>query len=199
MAKSSRAEAMRHREDVVNAASRLLRERGPAGLSVQDLMAAAGLTHGGFYKHFSSKDQLMGIAATSAFGEILTLMVAIRAEAPDVAQARSALLSRYLSVESRDAPGEGCANAALASDAARSAPDSPLRESYVAGVAQTIGQLAAYQDAPGRDPQEARRAAITDFAAMVGALVLSRATSGSDLSDEILQVVRQALIESPRG
>lgn len=193
MGRTSRAEAARHREEVVAATSRLLRERGAAGMSVQDLMGAAGLTHGGFYKHFSSKDELLGIAATTAFGELLALLDQLSADLPDRSEARTALLRHYLSPEHRDAPGTGCANTALAADAARSPADSPLRASYAVGVQETIRRLTDIEDAAGEDAPEARRMALVDLATMVGALMLARATAQTPLSDEILHTAQQAL------
>ncbi|GLZ62209.1 MULTISPECIES: TetR/AcrR family transcriptional regulator [Micromonospora] len=193
MGRTSRAEAARHREEVVAATSRLLRERGAAGMSVQDLMGAAGLTHGGFYKHFSSKDELLGIAATTAFGELLALLDQLSDDFSDRSEARTALLRHYLSPEHRDTPGTGCANTALAADAARSPADSPLRASYAVGVQETIRRLTDIEDAPGEDAPEARRMALVDLATMVGALMLARATAPTPLSDEILQAAREAL------
>ncbi|WP_433113915.1 TetR/AcrR family transcriptional regulator [Micromonospora sp. CA-246542] len=188
MGRTSRAEAARHREEVVAATSRLLRERGAAGMSVQDLMGAAGLTHGGFYKHFSSKDELLGIAAATAFGELLALLDQLSDDSPDRSEARNALLRHYLSPEHRDTPGTGCANTALAADAARSPADSPLRMSYAVGVQETIRRLTDIEDGP-----EARRMALVDLATMVGALTLARATGQTPLSEEILQAAREAL------
>ncbi len=191
MSKASQADAAIHRDEVVTAAARLLRERGAAGISVSDVMSAAGLTHGGFYKHFGSKDELVGIAAGEAFGGILSLMERLRAELPDPVEARNSLLDDYLSTEHRDNPGDGCANTALAADAARASADSPLRRSYLTGVEATLNRLEDYET--GGDRAELRRRAIGDLATMVGALTLARASAGNALSDEILDVVREQL------
>src|SRR6185312_5543643 len=200
MGRTSRAEAARHREEVVAATSRLLRERGAAGMSVQDLMGAAGLTHGGFYKHFSSKDELLGVAATTAFGELLALLDQFSDDLPDRSEARNALLRHYLSPEHRDTPGTGCANTALSADAARAPADSPLRASYAVGVEETLKRMTGIEDAPGDGP-EARQRAIVDLATMVGALMLARATAQTPLSEEILQTAQDALASpvSARG
>ncbi|RKR87377.1 TetR family transcriptional regulator [Micromonospora pisi] len=190
MGRSSRADAAKHREEVVAATSRLLRERGAAGMSVQDLMAAAGLTHGGFYKHFSSKEELVGIATETAYNEIRGMLEQVAEAIPGKTEARAELLNQYLSAEHRDAPGTGCAMVALASDAARAPHDGPLRTAYTVGLEAALDQLTGYQDAE----EEVRRRAIADLASMVGALTLARATGGTALSDEILDVVRDALI-----
>ncbi|TQJ23898.1 TetR family transcriptional regulator [Micromonospora sp. A202] len=196
MGRTSRAEAARHREEVVAVTSRLLRERGAAGMSVQDLMGAAGLTHGGFYKQFSSKDELLGIAATTAFGELLALLDQFSDDLPDRSEARRALLRHYLSPEHRDTPGTGCANTALAADAARASADSPLRTSYTVGLQETVKRMTDLAEAPGRDGTDARRRALVDLATMVGALTLARATGQTPLSEEILQAA-QAALSSP--
>ncbi|GHH82803.1 TetR family transcriptional regulator [Streptomyces sulfonofaciens] len=196
MSRASRADAARHREEVVHATARLLRERG-SGASLSDIMSTVGLTPGGFYKHFASKDELLGIAAGVAFGELLERMRRLAEEFPEAAQARDALLREYLSVEHRDSPGTGCANTALASDAARAGDASPLRKEYERGAAETLRALASLRtgaaQGEGEETDEALRGAILDLTAMVGALTLARATGGSKLSDMILQVVHDDL------
>lgn len=179
-----------HRAQVVSATSRLLRERG-SGVSVQDVMATAGMTHGGFYKHFGSKDELVGVAATAAFDDLNGWFERILADAPGTPEARRELLRNYLSADHRDDPGGGCASTALACDTARAPEGSPLRESYVEGLAKTIDMVAKFQDT--EDDAEAHRRAVIEFATMVGALALARAAGKSALSDEILDTVRESL------
>jgi TetR/AcrR family transcriptional repressor of nem operon len=210
MGRASQADAARHREDVVTATSKLLRERGAAGTSVQDLMSKVGLTHGGFYKHFSSKDQLLGVAAEAAFRELLADLSRILANSTDRPRARDELLESYLTVEHRDDPSEGCAVTALASDAARASAESPLRLSYLEGLEKALDLIAELEE-PGRpgareavrDTAEqaddgAYRRAIVDFSTMVGALTLARATGRTPLSQDILRVVRESL-EAPQS
>lgn len=197
MGRASRADAARHRDEVVSVTAKLLRERGSAGTSVQDLMSSVGLTHGGFYKHFASKDELLGLAATAAFGDLAVRLTQIAEDTPDKAQAWSEVLAIYLSAEHRDDPGTGCATTALASDAARAPAGSPLRESYLDGVRNAIAHIAEYQaeyqEARGQTDDDAYRSAIIAFATMVGALTLARATGATELSDTILKVVRESL------
>lgn len=195
MSRASQADAARHREEVVTATSRLLRERGAAGVSVQEVMSAAGLTHGGFYKHFGSKDELVGIAAEAAFGEVLDVISRIRTDYPTSADAGPMLLDEYLSADHRDGAGAGCANTGLASDSARASAESTLRQSYITGVQATIEGLGGLLKSEDDDAGAVRRRAIEHLATMVGALTLARATKGDELSDEILDVVRQALTE----
>jgi TetR/AcrR family transcriptional repressor of nem operon len=197
MGRASRADAAKHREDVVNATAKLLRERGSAGASVQEVMSTVGLTHGGFYKHFASKDALMGIAAATAFSELLDQLTQISDDFPDRAQARSELLGEYLSTQHRDSPGTGCAGTALAGDAARAAETSPLRRSYVEGVESALELLAELEKDPATGDAEARRRAIFAFSSMVGALTLARATGRTPLSEEILHVAQESLAPQP--
>ncbi|MFK3980640.1 TetR/AcrR family transcriptional regulator [Micromonospora sp. NPDC050397] len=190
MGRVSRAEAAKHREEVVTSAARLFRERGVGAVSVQDVSAAVGLTHGGFYKNFASKEALAGLAATDAFGDDLERMVA---GTSDAAGARDALLVEYLRAGHRDAPGEGCALTGFAADSARTGDESPLRRSYTEGAKAILARLEEYQDE--RDGgTDSRARAIVELATMVGALTLARATAGDPLSDEILDSVRAALL-----
>ncbi|GAA0592879.1 TetR/AcrR family transcriptional regulator [Kribbella sandramycini] len=186
MGRASKAEMAQHRADVVQATARLVRERGSAGVSVQDVMSEAGLTHGGFYKHFGSKDELIGIAATEAFDEVL-VRLADAIAAPD---GRAQVLQEYLSIEHRDDPGQGCACTALADDSIHAGPGSPIRTAYIEGVDKTLEAFRAFE--PGTDT---RRRAIADLATLVGAVTLARATSGTLLSEEILGTVLDELTE----
>ncbi len=133
MGRVSRAQAERNRERVVAVASRLFREQGVENVSVADLMNAAGLTHGGFYKQFASKEALQ--AEALAYGLISREQdfAAFEAGHADRAAAREALLDAYLSTAHRDDPGDGCPTAGFAVDVARLGPG-PLRDHYAAGV-----------------------------------------------------------------
>jgi TetR/AcrR family transcriptional repressor of nem operon len=187
MSKASQADAARHRNEIVDATSRTLRERGAAGVSVQEAMAAAGLTHGGFYRHFGSREDLIGAAASEAFSGILALLDRIASESPDRRAARTRIFDEYLTPEHRDSPGAGCGNAALAADAAR-IPDSPLHAAYVDGLKATIARLELSEDEPAT-----HRQALEHLIILVGGLTLARATAGDPLSDEFLDVARESL------
>jgi TetR/AcrR family transcriptional repressor of nem operon len=160
MGRASRADAARHREEVVAAAARLFRERGLSGVSVPDVMAEAGLTHGGFYRHFDSKDALAAAACEAAFAQqTIDRADDLARYGGDRAAARADLIARYFSPEHRDDPGGGCPNAGLVSDAARSPSDSPLRAAFTEGVrtsvqrpgAPTHGSDTSGPDTPGPD------------------------------------------------
>src|SRR5438128_895534 len=142
MGRVSQAQAQENRRLVVETASRLFREQG-THVSVADLMKASGLTHGGFYKQFASKDALVGEATTHAFGELderLTAALAQHAGRPDAA--RRAFVDAYLSAEHRDNAADGCPAAALAADIARESGDSEARRVYAEGIRDYAGWLA---------------------------------------------------------
>src|SRR5689334_21515468 len=107
MGRVSQAQAQENRRTVVRTAGRLFRERGIDGVSVADIMAEAGLTHGGFYKQFESKDALAVEAIAQAFAEQAETVRTYQGQ-PDPAAARTAFISGYLSPEHRDDPGPGC-------------------------------------------------------------------------------------------
>ncbi|MEU5728103.1 TetR/AcrR family transcriptional regulator [Streptomyces antimycoticus] len=182
MGRVSQAQAEENRRRVVQTASRLFREQG-THVSVADLMKAAGLTHGGFYKQFASKEALVDEATAHAFGELARLYTAgLDQHAGQHDAAQQALIGTYLSVEHRDSPADGCPVAALATDMARESADHEARRTYTQGVGDFADWLAT-EDQDG----------ITRLCTMLGALVLARATKGSPLSEEILTAARAAL------
>ena len=185
MGRVSQAQAEENRRRVVDTASRLFREQGMQ-VSVADLMKAAGLTHGAFYKQFASKEALVAEATAHAFAELARRHSAgLERHHGQNAAARQALIDTYLSDEHRDAPADGCPVAALASDIARESGGSEARHVYAEGVADFADFLAD-------DDQDG----IVRLCTLFGALVLSRATKGSPLSEEILAAGRAALTEA---
>ncbi|MEU4694840.1 TetR family transcriptional regulator [Actinoplanes sp. NPDC023714] len=172
MGRVSQAQARQNRERIVATAARLFRERGIAGVSVADVMAEAGLTHGGFYKHFASKDALVAEAVTRAFTD----------QAAAIPGDRGGLLDAYLSPGHRDDAGTGCPSAGFGGDVAHASGGDETRRAYARGVEAFATHL-------GR-PGEPDLAALST---MVGALILARATAGTDLSDRILAAARDAL------
>jgi TetR/AcrR family transcriptional regulator, transcriptional repressor for nem operon len=189
MGRASRQDAEAHRAQAVDTASRLFRERGVDGVGLKEIMARIGLTPGGFYRQFDSKDELVSEATTASFDQMMALLDTIDARHDDDrAEARTDLLNTYLSAENRDDPGTGCATTGLAPDSARAGVGHPLRSSYVQGVQRFADRLAAYTVTP-----EDREEQILLLATLVGALTLARATNGTDLSDDILAIVRNRL------
>jgi len=192
MPRVSRAQAERNRAAIEQASARLFRERGLAGASVVDLMAAAGLTHGGFYGHFQSKDELAAAACAAAFEQSRERWRRRMAGQPDARAARRALVQGYLSARNRDDAGTGCPAAGLSGDVAREPAGKPVRAAFADGIRRQVDTLAGLQDAAS--PGDARRRALAQYAAMVGALVLARATRGEPISDEFLAAARDSLL-----
>ncbi|MCE7082683.1 TetR/AcrR family transcriptional regulator [Streptomyces sp. ST2-7A] len=185
MGRVSQAQAQENRRRVVDTASRLFREQGTQ-VSVADLMRAAGLTHGAFYKQFTSKETLVGEATVHAFAELAERHTAGLAQHDGRREAaQQALIDTYLSVEHRDDAAKGCPVAALAVDVAREGEGREARRAYTEGVADFADFLAT-EDQDG----------IVRLCALFGALVLSRATKGSPLSEEILATAHAALTEA---
>ncbi|WP_406461289.1 TetR/AcrR family transcriptional regulator [Streptomyces sp. NBC_00111] len=185
MGRVSQAQAEENRRRVVDTASRLFREQG-THVSVADLMKAAGLTHGAFYKQFASKEALVDEATAHAFAELARRHGAgLERYDGEREAAQQALIGTYLSVEHRDDPADGCPVAGLATDVAREGGEREARRVYTQGVADFAGFLAT----DGQD-------GIARLCTLFGALVLSRATKGSPLSEEILAAAHAALTET---
>jgi TetR/AcrR family transcriptional repressor of nem operon len=186
----SRQKAAENRERIIDAAGALFREKGFDGIGVADIMKAADLTHGGFYGHFASKDDLAAQASQQAMARAATNWRKVTADAPRNPYA--ALLNHYLSPRHRDDPGHGCAFAALSGDAARCGK--PVRTAFTDGLEPLIEVVT---DAiPARSKAARRRKAIAAVAELVGALILARAVDDKALSDEILAAARQELLEA---
>lgn len=178
MSRVSQAEAQANRQRVVAAASRLFREKGTAKVSVVDVMQAVGLTQGGFYKQFASKEALVQEAAAQGFADIMQHLASLDAEHGGREAAMSALIKEYLSSEHRDEPGSGCPAAGFVGDVAR---EPQLRDTYTKGVQEMANWVA-----PGD-------AGLVGLATLVGSILLARATAGSPLSEEILRAAQEAL------
>jgi TetR/AcrR family transcriptional repressor of nem operon len=154
-------------------------------------MQAADLTHGGFYGHFASKDDLVAQACRQVM-QIATANWEKTAAADPSAYAT--LLTRYLSPRHRDDPGRGCVFAALGADAARSGP--LVHDAFAEGLEPLIDLLAKLlaKSAPGSTKAVRRRKAVAAMAGLVGALLLARAIGKRELSDEILEATRRELL-----
>jgi len=182
--KITQAQSQENRARIVETASALFRERGFDGVSVADLMAAAGLTHGGFYKHFGSKADLMAEATAQGLAGKMR-----EYEGMDML----GFVNRYVSREHRDSRGDGCTMAALCGDAARQSP--AVQATFASGIASMLAAVERGAMAAGADRRAARAQAISLFCQMLGALVLSRACpDDSPLSDEILDACRSRIV-----
>lgn len=178
----SKEAAAASRVRIVTAASRLLRERGIEATSIADVMAAAGMTHGGFYKHFRSKDDLVSAAIGSAFASHAARF-AQRSGASGPQAALKAYVAEYLSAEHVAHPGLGCPAAALGSDVGRAA--TRAASAFSRGVEALVEHVAAAAPA-GTGAPEARAAAIRRLAMMVGAVVVARGVGEGSLRNEML-------------
>ena len=191
MPRASKQQVDQHRAAITEASARLFRERGIDNVSVAELMGAAGLTHGGFYGHFESKDELADEACRWAFNRSTERWKRRVSDKDDLASARVALTDNYLSSQSRSGPDGSCPATTLASDVARKSADASLRTAYAAGIEQLLAILTTVQDTGSA--RSDREAALGDFATMVGGLLLAKATQGQPISDEILGAARRRL------
>jgi TetR/AcrR family transcriptional regulator, transcriptional repressor for nem operon len=184
----SREKAAEHRERIIDAAGALFRAKGFDGIGVADIMKAADLTHGGFYGHFASKDDLVAQSSKRTMAQAAQNWSKVTAADP--AEPFTALLKHYLSPRHRDDPGKGCAFAALGNDAARSGK--VVRKAFAEGIEPLLDILA--EAVPGKSQAVRRRKALAAMAALVGALTLARAVEGTELSDEMLNAVLRELL-----
>jgi TetR/AcrR family transcriptional repressor of nem operon len=152
-------------------------------------MEQAGLTHGGFYRHFSSREALIDAAVTAALAD--GGRYTSGSELPD--DALTVSVTGYLSAVHRDHPERGCAISSLGADVARGGENG--RAAYADQVRASIDFLTRAINQKSPDHGDPRREAVAALATMVGALVMARATSGDELSDEILDATRTALLE----
>jgi TetR/AcrR family transcriptional repressor of nem operon len=179
----SKEKAADNRDRILTAASRLIRERGIAGVGVDALAEAAGMTHGSLYSQFGSKQRLVEEAIAAA--------IASKGRELDEMTTAADYISEYLSPAHRDDPGSGCPVAALCSEMQRQTQGA--RERFNAGVKGMIGWLSARIGSGTRQRQRDENA-IVALASLVGAVVLARAVSDPKLSDEILQATRKKLV-----
>ncbi len=191
MPRVSRAQAQANHHAIEAAASRLFRERGLHGVTVADVMAEAGLTHGGFYAHYASKDALAASACASAFALAADTWQGRIDSAATPYEARQVIAEHYLDVANRDPSTASCPTATLVTDVARAGAGHPMYAVYVEGVRQQIETLAALGNSG--DPARERRDACVRLATMMGALLLARACHGDPLADEIAAAARARL------
>jgi TetR/AcrR family transcriptional repressor of nem operon len=184
----SQADKAASRERILSLASAQIRKAGLESLSVGKLMSKAGLTHGGFYGHFASREELLAKALERALADGAG---AARAAGQDRAPSFASFVRSYLSRAHRDAPETGCAIAALAGDAGRADPRARAVmerhiETMIASVERQFGTA---------DEDEA----IAAVAAMIGELTISRVVSDPKRSDAVLRAVRARLAQRPQA
>jgi len=186
----SKAQKTRTHKRIVSIASKRFREKGLAGFGIAELMKEAGLTVGGFYKHFGSREDLVAEPVNSAFAGWQRRLDAAKSVGPSMSLAT--LIDGYLSEAHRDNPGTGCAFSALAPEIARS--DKRTRSLASERVRNDVQLIATFLS--DRDKRAARSRAILIFSALVGAMSLARAVSDEALSSEMLKTVAGLLKNS---
>ena len=179
---------------IVKKASVRLREKGAHGIGVADLMKDAGLTHGGFYAHFDSREALVIEAFTDAMDRSTERWRKLAAQTPPEKRL-AAIVNSYLTPIHRDDPGHGCAVPALGAEIARES--SKTRKVFAARLEQMIDMLAA--QIPDVPRKAARQQAMAALATMMGTLVLARIAGSGDFSGEILAAGRDAVLERSKS
>ena len=175
---------------IVKRASVRLREKGAHGIGVADLMKDAGLTHGGFYAHFASREALVIEAFAYAMDRSTERWRKLGEQtAPE--KRLAAIVESYLTTVHRDDPGHGCAVPTLGAEIARESPKT--RKAFAAKLEQMIDMLAEQiSDLPRK---AARKQAMAAVATMMGTMVLARIAGTGEFSDEILAAGREAVLD----
>ena len=185
--KVTREQAKKNRARVLDVAGRLFRQKGLDGIGVDDLMKNAGLTHGGFYANFKSKEDLMAQSCEHSHDELVESWSNVAARA--TGDPLTAVVAGYLSARHLKDPGNGCVVAALGADLARKSPF--VRHGVTEGMRRFVELLT--QIVPGRSGVARRKRALATYASLVGAMVLARAADDPALSKEILRDVAASL------
>ena len=178
MPRVSQEQAKLNRRCVVEVAASLFRERGLHGVGVADIMASAGLTHGGFYGQFSNKEALAAEAFDSALDE-------------EYRGSLDTLIANYLSLTHVRSPGMGCPLAALANDVAREPRGGPVRARFTQGVERMATILAGLT--PRGAKERRRQRSLATLSTIVGAVVLARAVDDEALASELIRAAQAAV------
>jgi TetR/AcrR family transcriptional repressor of nem operon len=181
--KVSRIQEAENHERILEVATRLFRERGIDGIGVADLMKAAGLTHGGFYGHFKSKEDLVAQACARAVQRMRQNWTTVIDHANG--NPLEALAATYLTPKHRDNAGRGCPMAAIGSEIARQSPT--VRRAFTDELRPFLEYLS--RSVQGNSTRLRRQKALATYAGLVGAIIVSRAVDDPDLSNEILSAV----------
>lgn len=177
-------------ERIVSKAAQEFRRCGLDGIGIANLMKELGLTHGGFYSHFDSKDDLIAEASVAIVRERMERLVAT-AEAQSPGRRAKALIDIYLSREHRDNADKGCILPALAADLARRPP--PVREPYTKALSALFDRIAAMM--PAKTASVRRSQALALFSALAGTILVARSVSDLAFSDRVLEASRLVLSE----
>jgi len=197
MPRVSRAQTELNRIKITQTATRLFRERGIHNITLAEVMKESGLTHGGFYGHFQSKDALANEACTQAFEQSKIAwreMVAAHVEKPD---ARKAIIDHYLAPSKLDQDDDTCPVIAFSGEMAREDEQSAIHQTYLQGMNALIDTYASTVKNGGtaESLKAQRQTALAEYALMVGAMTLARAAGQAPISEEILQAAKDFLDE----
>ena len=176
------------RKKVVKAAAAAVRAKGPDGVGVAEIMAEAGLTHGGFYAHFPNKEALVAAAIEEAFGQSRRRFARMT-EGMTQAEALDAFIDAYVSADHRNYPQRGCPISTLANDLPRQGP--LVRGAFDTGVANLIARIENWL--PDGEPSARHSLASSMMAEMAGAVALARAVSDDRLADKLLAASRDRI------
>jgi TetR/AcrR family transcriptional repressor of nem operon len=174
---------------IVRKAAVRLREKGAHGIGVADLMKEAGLTHGGFYAHFDSREALVIEAFAYAMDRSIAHWRKMAAQTPPEKRLET-VVDSYLTSVHRDDPGHGCALPTLGAEIARESPKT--RKAFAVKLDQMIGMLA--DQIEGVPPKAARKQAVATLATMMGTIVLARIAGSGEFSDAVLGAGREAAL-----
>lgn len=192
MVRYPRGHKEKTREQIVETAARAFREEGVSGVGIGELMGRAGLTHGGFYAHFPSKDALVGAACSRAADQAWEQMNELVASAPP-GEELAAFIRGYVSRRHRDDPGSGCLMPSLGGEMPRHGPE--VRAAFTAQIRRVLANLQSLlPDTPDREDR-----AVALATGMAGAVMLARAVDDPALSDRILKVCRAFWISEIAG
>ncbi|SDY58517.1 TetR/AcrR family transcriptional regulator [Acinetobacter kyonggiensis] len=174
MPRASKQLAIENKKNIEAITSQLIRDQGFA-ISVADLMNAAGLTHGGFYKHFQNKDELIDIACQHIFAESLAKWEKIIAESNNNDMALNKIIQSYLAEKNIENPAESCPLSSLTIDVAREQQDKPVKKSFEEGIHSLLSILS--QLGGQGEEQEITQQAIVQLSLLSGSLILARAVN----------------------
>ncbi|WP_233839226.1 TetR/AcrR family transcriptional regulator [Paraburkholderia sp. ZP32-5] len=190
--RKSRAETAETRKRIIEIAAEEIRRNGIQATGLADVMTKAGLTHGGFYRHFESKDQLVAEACATGMAVVLGATEGSAESATDEDDRKAAfksIVEQYLSVEHRDNPSAGCFLAGLGSELARA--DAPTRAASTKAFTDLVELVARH--IRRRKPEAARADAVFALSAMIGAITMSRVIDDPAFSESILEDVKRHL------
>jgi TetR/AcrR family transcriptional repressor of nem operon len=186
--KRSKAETAETRKKIVTAASRLFRRDGIHATGLAEIMTAAGLTHGGFYRHFTSKDQLVAEAFGAGSDDLCQIVATVAGDKAGK-RAAKAIIDNYLSPKHKDSPGKGCPFASMGAELARA--DDSTRSLVSENFLKLADTLAKHM--PEKTAAAAQADATFVLCAMVGAVTMARAVDDPKLATLILRSAKERL------